>query len=162
MKTPQDTTLLKTRGLSELLQKQLKSAGGWDAFSAALEKTDDTGESTKLAELITKVKEKGLARYIFNEMIWPNVPEFLYFDDYYQMKGCANLNALVDRENTETLEKSDHPLLGLTPSGPSRSSRAHWDREHKGIDGRSRSGREPSHQEDYAILVAKSAHRDVI
>ena len=105
--------LAENSNLSESLQKQLKSAGDWDVFSAAIKETEATAESAKLANLVAKVKEKGLARYISDEIICPNVPKFLYFDEYYQMKGCANLDALVRREDAGTLEKSDHPLLGL-------------------------------------------------
>ena len=108
--------LVENSNLSEPLQKQLKSVDDWDTFSAALEEaeaTGETGESAELAELVARVKEKGLAHYIFNEMISPNIPKFLYFDEYYQMKGYANLNALIQREDTDALEKSDHPLLGL-------------------------------------------------
>ncbi len=41
------------------------------------------------------------------------VPKFLYFDEYYQMRGQENLNALKNRRDNETLEDEDRPLLGL-------------------------------------------------
>ena len=106
--------LAENSNFSAPLQKQLKSVGDWDAFSAALEKTTEvTIEGAMLGVLVAEVIEKGLAHYIFSEMIWPSVPKFLYFDEYYQMEGRANLNALIQREDTDTLKKSDHPLLGL-------------------------------------------------
>lgn len=46
-------------------------------------------------------------------MIWPSAPKFLYFDEYYQMKGETNLNALIVREDAKKLEELDYPLLGL-------------------------------------------------
>ncbi|HET6538116.1 MAG TPA: AAA family ATPase [Sphingopyxis sp.] len=66
-----------------------------------------------LKGLVAKVREKGLASYVFNSLIWPRAPKFLYFDEYYQMNGQANLNALIAREDAKTLEDSDYPLLGL-------------------------------------------------
>ena len=37
----------------------------------------------------------------------------MYFDEYYQMRGCDNIDALKQRVANKTLEKSDHPMLGL-------------------------------------------------
>ena len=41
------------------------------------------------------------------------IPKFLYFDEYYQMDGQANISALVERQTNNTLKESDYPLLGL-------------------------------------------------
>ena len=41
------------------------------------------------------------------------IPKFLYFDEYYQMKGQDNIDSLKNRMANNTLEESDHPLLGL-------------------------------------------------
>ena len=41
------------------------------------------------------------------------IPKFLYFDEYYQMTGQDNIESLIDRIASNTLEKSDYPLLGL-------------------------------------------------
>lgn len=99
--------------LPDELKDTLTGAADWDAFAAALEATEATEAVKALKTLVVKVREKGLASHIFNALIWPRAPKFLYFDEYYQMKGQANLNALITRENTKTLEDSDYPLLGL-------------------------------------------------
>lgn len=68
----------------------------------------------QLRELLTKINEHGgVASYIYQELIARRVPKFLYFDEYYQMKGRANIEALRERIRTKALEPSDHPLLGL-------------------------------------------------
>ena len=41
------------------------------------------------------------------------VPKFLYFDEYYQVKGHENIESLIKRVENNTLNESDHPLLGL-------------------------------------------------
>ena len=41
------------------------------------------------------------------------IPKFLYFDEYYQMKGQANIASLKKREADNALEDSEYPLLGL-------------------------------------------------
>ena len=39
--------------------------------------------------------------------------KFMYFDEYYQMTGHENINALQKRVEEDTLKPSDHPMLGL-------------------------------------------------
>ena len=54
-----------------------------------------------------------MAYYIFNSLLWPRAPKYLYFDEYYQMRGRDNLNTLIEREDSEQLQASDRPLIGL-------------------------------------------------
>lgn len=95
------------------LKTALTGAADWDAFAAALNAAEATEAVKALKGLVAKVREKGLGSYIFNSLIWSRAPKFLYFDEYYQMEGQANLNALIDREDAKTLEDSDYPLIGL-------------------------------------------------
>jgi predicted ATPase len=99
--------------LPDELKTALTGAADWEAFAAALDAAEATEAVKALKGLVTKVREKGLGSYIFNSLIWPRAPKFLYFDEYYQMEGQANLNALIAREDAKTLEDSDYPLLGL-------------------------------------------------
>lgn len=99
--------------LTEELKTALTETADWDAFAAALDAAEAIEAVTALKGLVAKVREKGLCSYIFNSLIWPRAPKFLYFDEYYQMEGQANLNALIVREDAKTLEDSDYPLLGL-------------------------------------------------
>ena len=99
--------------LPDELKTALTGAANWDVFAAALDAAEVTEVVKALKGLVAKVREKGLTSYIFNSLIWPRAPKFLYFDEYYQMEGQANLNALIAREDAKTLEDSDYPLLGL-------------------------------------------------
>ena len=94
------------------LQETLKSKGDWTEFAEALDAAEETEAVDTCKGLVAKVKD-GLAHYIFNSLIWPRAPKFLYFDEYYQMKGRENLDALIRREEEGCLEESDRPLLGL-------------------------------------------------
>lgn len=107
------THLADNPALPDELKAALKGATDWDKFAAELDAAEATEAIKTLNGLVAKVRENGLAHYIFNSLIWPRAPKFLYFDEYYQMKGQANLNALIARENAKTLEDSDYPLLGL-------------------------------------------------
>lgn len=105
--------LAENPALPDELKATLTGAADWGAFAAALDAAEATEAVKALKALVAKVREKGLASFIFNSLIWPRAPKFLYFDEYYQMEGQANLNALIAREDAKTLEDSDYPLIGL-------------------------------------------------
>ncbi|HEY6447703.1 MAG TPA: AAA family ATPase, partial [Acidobacteriaceae bacterium] len=111
------TYLSANRGLPENLKLALSSATDWDGFTASLGAAETSEIVLFLRDLAAKINEHGLAHYVFNSVIWPRASKFLYFDEYYQLKGHANLNALIGREDTGKLEDSDHPLLGLIHLG---------------------------------------------
>lgn len=99
--------------LPDGLKTTLTGAADWNAFAATLDAAEATEAVNALKALVAKVQEKGLASYILNSLIWPRAPKFLYFDEYYQMEGQANLDELIKREDAKTLKDSDHPLIGL-------------------------------------------------
>jgi predicted ATP-dependent endonuclease of OLD family len=83
----------------------------------ALEKSKTLAETeqakalrARLAELL---KQKDLGIHIWQSMLQPHFPQFLYFDEYYQMQGHDNVEALKKRKTEKKLKPSDHPLLGL-------------------------------------------------
>ena len=75
---------------------------------------DEMGNNveTFIAKL-QSISDDGLAHLISNEILYNRIPKFLYFDEYYQIKGQDNLNALIQRHSNNTLEDWDYPLLGL-------------------------------------------------
>lgn len=80
---------------------------------AAAQALLETAASATLRGELEKINAGGLAKYIIEKYIQPNVPQFLYFDEYYQMRGCENMEALQQRIATGQLQHSDHPLIGL-------------------------------------------------
>ena len=84
-----------------------------DSIIAALAAQEQTEEVTRLAGILAKIKARNLNGYIYDVFIAPAEPEYLYFDEYYQMTGHENIEQLVKREKDDTLKPSDHPLLGL-------------------------------------------------
>lgn len=106
--------LANNSALTDDLKAQLLGAADWQAFSKALDEAEVTDAVTALKSLVAKVIKSGSVRsYIYHNLIWPRVPKFLYFDEYYQMEGQANLNALITREDSNDLLDSDYPLIGL-------------------------------------------------
>jgi predicted ATPase len=105
--------LASNAALSDELVTALKAAPNWPAFAGALDATEATEAVNALRTLVGNVTENGLAYYIFNSLLWKRAPKFLYFDEYYQLKGHDNLNALINRLDNNQLEDSDRPLIGL-------------------------------------------------
>lgn len=99
--------------LIDSVSERLLAATDWEEFTAALSDADVTEAITSLKEATAKFSEKGLKSYIYQILLLPKLPKFLYFDEFYQMTGQENLNALIAREDGGTLEPLDRPLLGL-------------------------------------------------
>ncbi len=89
---------------------QLDSAGD---MVKALSEAEQTKAVQNLTPILAGIAGHGVSSYIFNEILWERLPKFLYFDEYYQMKGQDNLDALKQRVDSNALEESDHPLIGL-------------------------------------------------
>jgi len=54
-----------------------------------------------------------LAAKIWSTELKPNIPKFLYFDDYYLLPGKVNLPALQKRISGKTLKDQDKTVLSL-------------------------------------------------
>jgi predicted ATP-dependent endonuclease of OLD family len=106
------TTQQKVQELTALANAKTEAADK-AATLAEVHKLQESKESTAARESVRTIAAKGLNVYIYSKYIEPNIPKFLYFDEYYQMRGCENIEALQSRLNSNTLKRSDHPLLGL-------------------------------------------------
>ena len=82
----------------------------------ALDEANQFAESNAAVQLrnqVSTVKDKGLSKYIWDTFIAELVPQFLYFDEYYQMQGGVNIDQLKTRQANNALEPSDQPMLAL-------------------------------------------------
>jgi energy-coupling factor transporter ATP-binding protein EcfA2 len=86
-----------------------------DALTAILQAQEQTTEVTRIIAVLAEVKKLDVSGYIFTHILTPRKPKYLYFDEYYQMTGHENIEALIAREaaNPSQLKPSDYPLLGL-------------------------------------------------
>ena len=89
----------------------------WTQWKKVIEKLSEVEQTSDLQE-----SAKDSSRYcgprpeLCSLQQYPSecrTPKFLYFDEYYQMKGEDNVEALTNRIAQGTLEDSDYPLLGL-------------------------------------------------
>ena len=62
---------------------------------------------------LKKFKGRPASAYIYEEFIVKHLPKFMYYDEYYQMTGRENLEALNQRVGQNLQNKTDYPLLGL-------------------------------------------------
>ena len=106
----QDETVAAAQAAANQLQDEAEKA-------AALEKSKTLAESEHAkalrARLSDLLKHKSLGIHIWQSILRPYFPRFLYFDEYYQMRGHDNVEALKKRRAENKLQPSDHPLLGL-------------------------------------------------
>jgi hypothetical protein len=70
-------------------------------------------EAERHLEQLGAIAKKGLAVEVYDTCLETRVPQFLYFDEYGQLPGEANIDALRRRVEAEDLSMSDRVLLGL-------------------------------------------------
>lgn len=106
--------LAAQKQLKPEVRSQLESCVALPSLVEALTKAEKTQDGTHLLAFAETIqKSRAIDKYIFDYILAPRIPKFLYFDEYYQMKGCSNIEALKQRVGKKTLEPADLPLLGL-------------------------------------------------
>ena len=106
--------LVKDAGLPEqLANKLLEIKEAKEMLGVLVDDDEQTTGSQKLASMLENISKFGVSGFIYSEVLNARFPKFLYFDEYYQLTGQDNLEALQERDKYEELEDSDYPLLGL-------------------------------------------------
>ena len=112
--------LVEASGLSQTLIDKLLDLETIEEMVKALDKfqqdEDELQQDEDVQELmltLQEVSEQDVSGVAYNRILDDRIPKFLYFDEYYQMEGQDNVDALKQRVASRTLKDSDHPLLGL-------------------------------------------------
>ena len=84
-----------------------------EMVDAINEESEQSQAASNLVDLLSQIEDQGVAGYIYRKILDARIPKFFYFDEYYQMLGQVNLEALIDRRDSDALEDSDRPLMGL-------------------------------------------------
>ena len=105
--------LVKTAALPQELEKNLLEQKTTGDMVANLVNAEQTESVRKLLPILREISEHDVPYYVYNHTLRDRVPKFIYFDEYHQMRGQDNLDALKNRVASNKLKKSDHPLLGL-------------------------------------------------
>ena len=109
------THLVTAAGLPQPLTVKLLDQETAEAMVDALADAEQTEAVQKLQPMLQKISESdaGVSYVVYNDILDDRIPKFLYFDEYYQMKGQDSLEALRQRVESSGLEGPDYPLLGL-------------------------------------------------
>lgn len=114
-------SVLKTRGEAQQASFNQATTAA-NALTDPDEKAQAHAQAQSLQETVAakslrmeldQINGAGLAKHIYDNYLQLHLPQFLYFDEYYQMRGCENIEALQQRIEKSQLLPSDHPIIGL-------------------------------------------------
>jgi hypothetical protein len=105
--------LLARSGLGNQQVKALSKCDTIEALARAMASGARGVQAKGLEDTVREIGEKGLHNYLFERYLVDSTPRFLYFDEFYQMKGHVNVQALIQRRQQQQLLDSDYPLLGI-------------------------------------------------
>ena len=105
--------LVQSYDLASTVGTELQNIESAEDMCDVLQEAEQTESTQELLKQLKPIAENGLRYVVYNDILRQRMPKFLYFDDYYQMKGQDNIEALQQRAASQTLKESDHPLLGL-------------------------------------------------
>ena len=105
--------LVNAADLPQTLTEQLCVLNTAEEMVQILLEQDQPEAIQGLLEKLEQVSEHDLGYVVCETVLRSRIPRFLYFDEYYQMRGQDNVEALKQRIEENRLEDPDHPLLGL-------------------------------------------------
>ena len=105
--------LVEAANLPQSLATELLKKNTVEEMVEILATAEQTEAVQELTPTLQSISESDVSSIVYGDVIYDRIPKFLYFDEYYQMKGQDNLDALKSRVANNDLKKSDHPLLGL-------------------------------------------------
>ena len=105
--------LVTSAGLPQPLTEQVLEHGTAEAMVPALANAEQTEAVRELLPVLQQIADGSVSAFLCHRVLQERIPHFLYFDEYYRMKGQDNLDALRQRVRENSLENADYPLLGL-------------------------------------------------
>ena len=105
--------LVESADLSQTVLEQIRSLSTVEETLQALKDAEQTDAVRELTSLYEEISQKGISSVVYNSVLRERIPVFLYFDEYYQLTGQANVDELQGRIRDNRLMPPDRPLLGL-------------------------------------------------
>ncbi len=105
--------LVTSAGLPQSLSEQLLEHGTAEAMVPILAGAEQTEAVRELLAFLQQIGHRGVSDFLCHHLLQERIPQFLYFDEFFQMRGQDNLDALRQRVQVASLENADYPLLGL-------------------------------------------------
>ena len=105
--------LVGSADLPSTLAEALSKSKNLEEMLTHFEEGTSRDPEAALRAVLQGIQDLGMARYVYDRFLAERLPKFLYFDEYYQMTGQDNIEAIRDRRDGGALLDSDYPLLGL-------------------------------------------------
>ena len=105
--------LIEEAGLPQPLTAQLLPLTAATEMLKVLSDAEETDAVRQLRPKLDAISANDVASVVYTDILRDRIPKFLYFDEYSQMKGHDNLDALKNRLDSNALNPQDHPLVGL-------------------------------------------------
>ena len=105
--------LIVSADLPAQLTSELSALSTVEDILQTLNEAEQTEATQYLASELEEIIEGGVSSAVFHQILDKRLPKYLYFDEYYQISGQDNLDALRDRVAQGALKESDYPLIGL-------------------------------------------------
>lgn len=106
--------LITADHLSNRLQEALTGSVSASEVLKRIDDQSDLGDgSQEWLETLNGINSTDLQTYVYSNYVQERIPTFLYFDEYYQLTGQENIDALRTRISNGDLRNSDYPLIGL-------------------------------------------------
>jgi hypothetical protein len=81
--------LVDKAGFSQPIREAIKSIPRTvNDLLTALQGQEQTEEVKRVTEILKVIETRGVNGYIYDKILAPNEPKFLYFDEYYQNDGA--------------------------------------------------------------------------
>ena len=105
--------IVEATDLPQPLTLELLGKNTVEEMIEILANSEQTEDIEELTSTLRRISENDISSVVYDDVIYDRIPKFLYFDEYYQMKGQDNLDALNIRVKSNAIEERDRPLLGL-------------------------------------------------
>lgn len=106
--------LVERAELPETMAGTLAACASLQQLAEALKATEADEHTKRLQALVDEIQAaEGFMMAAYQRHLATLVPKFLYFDEFYQMRGYEHIEALKQRRDSNKLQRSDDPLLGL-------------------------------------------------
>ena len=73
----------------------------------------DKSKYSKFNDILQNIESATLLDFIFNSVLTNRIPQFIYIDEYHQMRSSFQLQYLVNGHSDGQLENSDLPFMEL-------------------------------------------------
>ncbi len=105
--------LVERAGLPDPIAIKVRACTSFSGMADVLADSEQTEAVQALTPKLQEISDHDVAHVIYTSILKKRIPKFLYFDEYYQMKGQDSLDALRSRLASGSLDSADKPLLGL-------------------------------------------------